>query len=292
MNKLKRVALGYPVPVVSRVHRVPEILRLADALGVPGIAEVVPPKARPTHRPDRPYAVIHAAPMFRYKRWTAEGWRGLAAALASRGLASSQPPARARTSGAIWIGCGVACPTCSASIRSLGAKWRFTSLPDLFNIVRAVTVLAVSLLVLDYILVAPNCLRRVLLRQDHDRLYWFLQMFFLGVGSRIAYRYFRYTRTQQRDAASTRCRRWCSAAPPMPRCCCARSRAARSADLAGRHPVAVAADRGQSMRGVPVVGSLDDLEQVVAIFEARGTHIARLIFTPSRWSRRGAGIDR
>src|SRR4029453_1621602 len=30
------------------------------------------------------------------------------------------------------------------------AKWRFTSLPDLFNIVRAATVLAVTLLVLDY----------------------------------------------------------------------------------------------------------------------------------------------
>jgi heptosyltransferase III len=87
MNKLKRVALGHHVPVVSGVHRVPEVLRLADALGVPGIAEVVLPKAPPTRRPDRPYAVIHAAPMFRYKRWTAEGWRGLAAALTSRGLA-------------------------------------------------------------------------------------------------------------------------------------------------------------------------------------------------------------
>ena len=32
------------------------------------------------------------------------------------------------------------------------AKWRFTSLPDLYNIVRAATVLAVSLLVLDYVL--------------------------------------------------------------------------------------------------------------------------------------------
>ena len=32
------------------------------------------------------------------------------------------------------------------------SKWRFTSLPDLFNIVRAATVLALSLLVLDYIL--------------------------------------------------------------------------------------------------------------------------------------------
>src|SRR3954447_10487140 len=87
INKLKRVGLGHPVPVVSGLHRVPEVLRLADALGVPRIAEVVLPKARPMQRPDRPYAVIHAAPMFRYKRWTAEGWRRLAAGLASRGLA-------------------------------------------------------------------------------------------------------------------------------------------------------------------------------------------------------------
>src|SRR6266571_441321 len=35
-------------------------------------------------------------------------------------------------------------------------KWRFASLPDLSNIFRAVTVLAVSLLVLDYILVSPT----------------------------------------------------------------------------------------------------------------------------------------
>src|SRR6266851_1148891 len=37
-------------------------------------------------------------------------------------------------------------------------KWRFASLPDLANIFRAVTVLALSLLVLDYILLAPNVL--------------------------------------------------------------------------------------------------------------------------------------
>jgi heptosyltransferase-3 len=42
---------------------------------------------QPVERPDRPYVVIHAAPMFRYKRWTEEGWRGLATAIASRGLA-------------------------------------------------------------------------------------------------------------------------------------------------------------------------------------------------------------
>src|SRR5262245_19313352 len=36
------------------------------------------------------------------------------------------------------------------------SKWRFFSLPDVFNIVKAVTVLAISLLVLDYILVSPQ----------------------------------------------------------------------------------------------------------------------------------------
>src|SRR5262245_6469891 len=36
------------------------------------------------------------------------------------------------------------------------AKWRFTSLPDLFNIVRAATILAATLLALDYVVVAPN----------------------------------------------------------------------------------------------------------------------------------------
>jgi heptosyltransferase-3 len=34
-----------------------------------------------------PYAVIHAAPKFRYKQWTRDGWRALAQALAQRGLA-------------------------------------------------------------------------------------------------------------------------------------------------------------------------------------------------------------
>src|SRR3954447_19175113 len=37
-------------------------------------------------------------------------------------------------------------------------KWRFTSVPDLINIVRASAVLAISLLALDYVLVAPNAL--------------------------------------------------------------------------------------------------------------------------------------
>ena len=106
-------------------------------------------------------------------------------------------------------------------------KWRFTSLPDLFNIVRAATVLAVSLLVLDYVLVAPNVYGTFFFGKITIVLYWFLQIAFLS-GPRVAYRHFRYTRTlQHAKARRASRRRWCSAAPPMPRCCCARSRAAR-----------------------------------------------------------------
>src|ERR1700716_4670042 len=35
-------------------------------------------------------------------------------------------------------------------------KWRFISLPDALNILRAATVLTLGLLILDYIFVAPN----------------------------------------------------------------------------------------------------------------------------------------
>ena len=59
-------------------------------------------------------------------------------------------------------------------------KWRFASLPDLSNIFRAVTVLALSLVVLDYVLVAPNMLGGFFFGKITIVLYWFLQMFFLG----------------------------------------------------------------------------------------------------------------
>ena len=75
------------------------------------------------------------------------------------------------------------------------SKWRFASLPDLMNIVRASTVLAVSLVALDYVLVAPNVLGQFFFGKLTILLYWLLQMVFLG-GSRIAYRYFRYSRAR------------------------------------------------------------------------------------------------
>jgi heptosyltransferase-3 len=88
MGVLKRRLVTHPVPVAPGVHRVEEMLRLADALGVPRVAELVVPQGslRAGLIPAEPYAVIHPAPMFHYKRWTAEGWRQLVEGLTGRGL--------------------------------------------------------------------------------------------------------------------------------------------------------------------------------------------------------------
>ena len=84
---LKRAALHRSVPQADGVHRVEQILRLADALGIARVPELVCPRVRPVDGLDAgDYAVIHAAPMFRYKQWTPIGWRALAAALAAHGL--------------------------------------------------------------------------------------------------------------------------------------------------------------------------------------------------------------
>ena len=66
--------------------------------------------------------------------------------------------------------------------------------------------LAVTLLALDYVLLAPNVYGTFFFGKITIALYWLLQIAFLS-GPRIAYRYFRYTRTLQHarvgDAAPT-----------------------------------------------------------------------------------------
>jgi heptosyltransferase III len=87
-SALKRWALHYKAPTVANIHRVEQVLLLADLLGIARVPEVVCPAAATSAQvcPTNDYAVIHAAPMFRYKQWTREGWRALAANLRERGL--------------------------------------------------------------------------------------------------------------------------------------------------------------------------------------------------------------
>jgi FlaA1/EpsC-like NDP-sugar epimerase len=164
------------------------------------------------------------------------------------------------------------------------AKWRFASLPDLMNIFRAATVLAVSLLVLDYVLVAPNVLGQFFFGKITIALYWILQMVFLG-GPRIAYRYYRYTRTRQ-EARS---------AEANPTLVLGRAadaevllRAIESGAVKKIWPVGIlspsAADQGQALRGIPVLGGFDALDRVVNERAQRGSPIARVVFTPAAFA--------
>jgi lipopolysaccharide heptosyltransferase III len=86
-GRLKRVFLDRSIAYVAGVHRVEEILRLADLLGIARAKDLVCPRPKALEAaPSGDYAVIHASPMFRYKQWTHDGWRALAADLSRRGL--------------------------------------------------------------------------------------------------------------------------------------------------------------------------------------------------------------
>ncbi len=163
-------------------------------------------------------------------------------------------------------------------------KWRFTSVPDLAIIVRASTVLAVSLLALDYVLLAPNVYGTFFFGKITILLYWLVQMFFLS-GGRVAYRYYSYRRTMQRmrvaDAQPTLMIGRAVDAEVLLRGI--ESGAVKKIWLAGILSPSIA-DRGQSIRGVPVLGDLDDLERVAGDLASRGTRVTRIVLASSALS--------
>ncbi len=160
-------------------------------------------------------------------------------------------------------------------------KWRFISLPDALNIIRVATVLTVALLVLDYVFVAPNVRGAFFLGKVTIVLYWFFEITFLSA-ARLAYRYFRYTRVRRHartgDAAPTLLIGRAADAEVL-------LRGIESGAIKRIWPVGVlspsAADLGQFIRNVPVLGGIDDVEDVLADFAKRNKAIARLIMTPS-----------
>ena len=160
-------------------------------------------------------------------------------------------------------------------------KWRFFSLPDALNILRVATVLALTLVVLDYILVSPNFRGTFFLGKVTIVLYWFFQVFFLSA-LRFAYRYFRYTRV----------RRYARIQDASPGLLIGRAadaeillRGIESGAVKRIWPIGVlspsTADRGQLIRNVPVLGALDEIEDVIGDFARRGKPIARVVMLPS-----------
>ena len=160
-------------------------------------------------------------------------------------------------------------------------KWRFTSLPDVMGIVKVATVLALTLLAVDYVLLAPNVYGRFFFGKLTIILYWFLQIFFLA-GLRVVYRYFRYTRTLQHARedgfAPTLVLGPAADAEVLLRGI--ESGAVKKVQVVGILSPS-RADRSQSIRGIPVLGDFGDLERVVQGLTNRGTVVARLVMTPS-----------
>jgi FlaA1/EpsC-like NDP-sugar epimerase len=164
------------------------------------------------------------------------------------------------------------------------AKWRFASLPDLFNIFRAASMLAISLLVIDLALVARELVGGFVFGEKVCFLYWILQLTALG-GPRIAYRYWRYVQARR---AGRRER-----APAI--LVLGRANEAeivlRSLEEGMRRRFLArgvlsprASDRGATIRGVPVLGGYDELERIVGDANDEGRPIARLVFAPSEFT--------
>jgi FlaA1/EpsC-like NDP-sugar epimerase len=161
------------------------------------------------------------------------------------------------------------------------SKWRFASLPDLFNIFRAVTLLALMMLVADYVLVSRDFYGSFFFGKITIILYWLLQMFLLG-GPRLAYRYLKYARSQEnRKKEATTSVLLLGKGTDVE----VVLRAIEAGTLRKLNPRGILsprlADQGQSIRGVPVLGGLSDLENVLGECAERGHVIRRLIATPS-----------
>src|SRR6185437_11686510 len=160
-------------------------------------------------------------------------------------------------------------------------KWRFISLPDALNILRVAAVLTLALVVLDYIIVAPASGSTFFLGRVTIVLYFFLEVFFLSA-LRFAYRYFRYTRVRRHaredDAAPSLLIGRAADAEIL-------LRGIESGAVKRIWPVGLlsqsAADRGQLIRNIPVLGGIDDIEDVIAEFARRNKAIGRVVMMPS-----------
>lgn len=161
------------------------------------------------------------------------------------------------------------------------SRWRFASLPDLSGIVKAVSVLSISLLLLDYVLVSEDFYGNFYFGKISIALYWMIQIFFLG-GPRVTYRYSRFVRS--RDQAGK--------LATTPALILGRAvdveivlRALENGGLRRIHAVGAlsprASDAGQSLRGIQVRAGFRNLEKLVADFAERGVSVKRLIATPS-----------
>jgi heptosyltransferase III len=108
---IKSLVLSRSYTTDRAQHRIVDLLRLAELLGIPASTEIICPNGnvRPDLVPTHAYAVVHAVPKYKYKRWSDEGWRKLAAELNTRGLVTIIVGAKADRAylDSLWADCDV-----------------------------------------------------------------------------------------------------------------------------------------------------------------------------------------
>ena len=147
--------------------------------------------------------------------------------------------------------------------RAFKNKWRFTSLPDLMVIIKVSTVLAMTLLVLDYVLLAPNIYGTFLSARSPSRCTGSCRSFFLvGLAHCLPlFPVYPYAAARARGGF----------APTIGDGTGGRRRLLlRGIESGAVKKIRVIGilspsppDRSQSIRGVPVLGDIDELERMV-----------------------------
>lgn len=162
------------------------------------------------------------------------------------------------------------------------SKWRFASLPDLFNIFRAASFLACLLIAADYFQVARDLNRWLLFGEKTVTIYWLLQMFLLG-GPRLAYRYLKYVQSRRLgDRENVQSVLVAGRATEAEVVLRALETGLRRRFVARGILSPSPTDRGTSIRNVPVVGDYGDLERVASEENDKDRPITRLILAPQQ----------
>lgn len=160
-------------------------------------------------------------------------------------------------------------------------RWRFASIPDLVQIVYAVMGMAVLILIADYILVAQNFYGTFFVGKVTIILYAMLQGALLCL-PRLAFRYWRYHRIMPGTADQGRIQtliigKESEAVSVL-----------QAIEMQTLRGIAVAgivtlrqSRSGEKLRGISILGSVAQLEEIVDHQQHRGVKIGRLIATES-----------
>jgi FlaA1/EpsC-like NDP-sugar epimerase len=160
------------------------------------------------------------------------------------------------------------------------SKWRFASMPDLITIAKAVGLICLVLVIAEYIAINIAENGQYFLGRRLILIYWLVQCFLLGA-PRLLYRYWKdFYRAA--DASSNPSYALLLGRGEEVEIVIRALEANRTSRIV---PLGILSPRrgdlGQSIRNVPVEGTLDALEEVVRAHRTAGIFISRLIASPS-----------